>query len=138
MGIIQRMSVVSAVKRCLRWGLVVGTLLAAQLAASQIARADPGPDAWHQLRTCESGDNYTIDTGNGYYGAYQFSLATWHGVGGQGYPNQASRLEQNYRALYLYRMRGWGPWSCAGDLGLSADGDGASHRVPSYQDAADM
>ena len=130
------MSVASAVKRGLRWGLVVGSVLAAQLAVGQVARADPSSDAWHRLRVCESGDNYTINTGNGYYGAYQFSLGTWHSVGGQGYPNQASRLEQNYRALYLYRMRGWSPWSCAG--GLPSDADAGSHRVPTYSEAATM
>jgi hypothetical protein len=132
------MSVASAVKRWLRWGLVVGAVVAAPLAVTQIARADPNPDAWQQLRNCESGDNYTIDTGNGYYGAYQFSLGTWRSVGGQGYPNQASRLEQNYRALYLYRMRGWQPWGCAASLGLAADSDAGSHRVPTYSEAANM
>jgi hypothetical protein len=132
------MSVASTVKRGLRWGLVVGAALAAQLAVSQLASADPNPTAWHRLRVCESSDNYRTNTGNGYYGAYQFNLGTWRGVGGRGYPHQASRAEQNYRALYLYRMRGWGPWGCAGSLGLTADRDAASHRVPTYSDAASM
>ena len=62
---------------------------------------------------CESSNNYSINTGNGYYGAYQFDLATWRSVGGSGYPNQASPAEQDARALILYRERGWQPWTCA-------------------------
>jgi hypothetical protein len=78
----------------------------------------PGEDAWHRLRLCESGENYAINTGNGYYGAYQFNLGTWRGVGGTGLPSQASAVEQDYRARLLYRARGWSPWGCARILGL--------------------
>ncbi len=47
------------------------------------------------LRTCESGDNYQEDTGNGYYGAYQFSLGTWERLGLSGLPSQASPSVQD-------------------------------------------
>ena len=83
---------------------------------------------------CESSNNYLINTGNGYYGAYQFDLSTWRSVGGSGYPNQASAAEQDARALKLYRMRGWQPWTCARILGLPSDADAGSGRpvsVPS-------
>jgi resuscitation-promoting factor RpfA len=95
------------------------------------ASADPSPTDWQRLRTCESGGNYSIVSANGhYYGAYQFDLATWASVGGTGLPSQASPAEQDYRALYLYRMRGWQPWTCARVLGLRPDGDAASGVVP--------
>jgi LysM repeat protein len=46
---------------------------------------------WDRLAKCESGGNWAINTGNGYYGGLQFSLGTWRGVGGSGLPSQASR-----------------------------------------------
>ena len=45
---------------------------------------------WASLRQCESGGNYADNTGNGYYGAYQFALGTWHGLGYSGLPSAAS------------------------------------------------
>lgn len=83
---------------------------------------------------CESTNTYSINTGNGYYGAYQFDLSTWKSVGGSGYPNDASPAEQDYRALYLYRMRGWEPWSCGRILGLLDDSDAGSGVVPARGD----
>jgi hypothetical protein len=94
------------------------------------ANADPTATAWAQLRDCESGDDYTAVAVNRHYGAYQFDLPTWRSVGGTGTPNQAAPTEQDYRALYLYRMRGWQPWTCAHQLGLRPDHDAASKRIP--------
>ena len=107
--------------------LITGTLMV--LVPSSTARADPSTDAWHRLRVCESGDNYSINTGNAHYGAYQFDLPTWRSVGGSGYPYQASAGEQDARALILYRMRGWQPWQCASILGLHEDADARSGRI---------
>src|SRR6478752_1733860 len=94
------------------------------------AAADPSANAWQQLRMCESSNRYDINTGNGYYGAYQFDLSTWRSVGGEGRPDQASASEQDYRALLLYRQRGWNPWVCAYLVGLSEDGDARSGVAP--------
>ena len=107
-----------------------------QLTVPGIAAADPATTAWAKLRMCESSGRYTTNTGNGYYGAYQFDLPTWRSVGGPGRPDQAAPAEQDYRALYLYRMRGWQPWQCAGMLSLAADADARSKRVPTYAEAA--
>jgi hypothetical protein len=71
-------------------------------------------DAWYELRDCESGNDYAIDTGNGYYGAYQFSLETWQGVGGSGYPNLATPEEQDYRAWLLFKTSGPHHWPICG------------------------
>jgi hypothetical protein len=68
------------------------------------------------VRRCESGGNYRINTGNGYYGAYQFAAGTWNGVGGRRYSNyahQAPKFAQDHMAWKLYQRSGWGPWSCA-------------------------
>lgn len=80
--------------------------------------SSPG-GAWLALRECESGNNYGADTGNGYYGAYQFSLETWQGIGYRGLPSEASPRVQDQAAQRLYAMRGWEPWPvCSVVLGL--------------------
>jgi hypothetical protein len=117
-----------------RLPLVVAALL---IVGAGVAAADPTQLDWYRLRMCESTDNYTAVSPDGkYFGAYQFDQATWASVGGAGLPSQASPAEQDYRALYLYRMRGWQPWECGGKLGLTPDADAASHRVPTPADAA--
>lgn len=66
------------------------------------------------IRMCESGGNYATDTGNGFYGAYQFMWSTWASVGGFGNPAHASPAEQDMRAAILYRRAGSSPWpNCA-------------------------
>ncbi|MBK1783095.1 transglycosylase family protein [Prauserella cavernicola] len=119
-----------------RFLLIAAVALGLPVALSGTAGADPSADAWAKLRMCESTNRYTVNTGNGYYGAYQFDLPTWHSVGGAGRPDQATRAEQDNRALYLYRMRGWQPWECAGMLGLSNDRDARSKVKPSYSESA--
>ena len=53
-----------------------------------------GSTVWDSLAQCESGGNWAINTGNGYYGGLQFNLGTWRAYGGTGYPHQASRETQ--------------------------------------------
>jgi hypothetical protein len=61
------------------------------------------------------------NTGNGYYGAYQFVRSTWASVGGMGYPHLASPAEQTYRAWLVWKRDGgsWREWGTAGQCGLS-------------------
>lgn len=74
---------------------------------------------WAALAQCESGGNPATNTGNGYYGLYQFSLPTWQSVGGSGLPSDASADEQTMRAQMLQQRAGWGQWpACAASLGL--------------------
>lgn len=76
-------------------------------------------DVWDRLAQCESGGNWAINTGNGYYGGLQFTLSSWRGVGGSGYPNQASREEQIARGKMLQARQGWGAWpACTLKLGI--------------------
>lgn len=84
-----------------------------QKAPAPFVSANNLPAKFAQLRQCESGNNYSINTGNGYYGAYQFNQSTWASVGGSGLPSNASPAEQDARALTLYNQRGWQPWTCA-------------------------
>jgi len=61
-------------------GLAAALVLVATV-SSNVASADPSANDWLRLRQCESGNNYAINTGNGYYGAYQFDASTWRAVG---------------------------------------------------------
>jgi hypothetical protein len=118
-------------RRYLASGLAVTALAGAVAAVVGIgsASADPTASTWLRLRQCESSNDYSINTGNAHYGAYQFDLTTWRSVGGSGYPNAASPAEQDARALILYRERGWQPWQCAAILGLREDADARSGRI---------
>ena len=77
---------------------------------------------WDLLAMCESSGNWEANTGNGYYGGLQFSVATWQGYGGgefAAYPHDATREEQIEIAERLYARRGFQPWpSCRVELGL--------------------
>lgn len=79
-----------------------------------------GSTVWDSLAQCESGGNWAINTGNGYYGGLQFSLSTWRAYGGTGYPHQASRETQIAVATRLRDATGgYGSWpGCAAKLGL--------------------
>jgi hypothetical protein len=66
------------------------------------------------IRACESGGNYATNTGNGFYGAYQFTQSTWESVGGTGNPAAASPAEQDKRAAILYSQQGASPWPVCG------------------------
>lgn len=88
-------------------------------------RPEPDPptgDAgvWDDLAQCESGGNWSINTGNGYYGGLQFSLQTWQAYGGTGYPHENSKAEQIRIAEKVVAARGhYGDWpACASELGL--------------------
>ena len=79
-----------------------------------------GSTVWDQLAECESGGNWAINTGNGYYGGLQFNLSTWQSYGGTGYPHEASRETQ---IMIAERVRaatgGYGSWpACSAELGL--------------------
>jgi hypothetical protein len=100
--------------------LVAGEGISLAVSAGS-ASATPA-SAFAQLRMCESSGNYATNTGNGYYGAYQFDLQTWHGLGYPGLPSQASPATQDQAAQTLFQNRGWEPWpACSAKLGLVDD-----------------
>ena len=83
----------------------------------------PDGSVWDRLAQCESGGNWSINTGNGYYGGLQFDLRTWRAYGGEAYapmPHQATREEQIAVATKVRDDRGgYGAWpACARNLGL--------------------
>jgi uncharacterized protein YabE (DUF348 family) len=71
---------------------------------------------WDRIAQCESGGNWAINTGNGYYGGLQFDSQTWLGNGGGAFAataNLASRTQQIAIANKVYAARGLAPWGCA-------------------------
>ena len=79
-----------------------------------------GGTVWDSLAACESGGNWAINTGNGYYGGLQFNLGTWQAYGGSGLPSENSREQQIAVAERLRAATGgYGSWPhCASSLGL--------------------
>ncbi|MET8248818.1 transglycosylase family protein [Streptomyces sp. NPDC005202] len=82
------------------------------LAATGNAQAADG-GVWDRIAQCESGGNWHINTGNGYYGGLQFAAGTWRAYGGTAYAptaDQASRTQQIAVATRVQRAQGWGAW----------------------------
>ncbi len=89
-------------------------------------------DTWDDLAQCESGGNWSINTGNGYLGGLQFSQSSWNAAGGTGSPAQASVAEQKRVAANLQQIQGWGAWpACSAKLGLN--GSSPTGAVSSQQ-----
>jgi hypothetical protein len=79
--------------------------------------------SWSRLAQCESGGNWHISTGNGYYGGLQFTNATWHAFGGGRYASRADRASVSQQIRVAERVRhaqGWGAWPvCSHKVGLA-------------------
>ncbi|HVN11046.1 MAG TPA: transglycosylase family protein [Kineosporiaceae bacterium] len=86
--------------------------------------------AWDQLAGCESGGNWHINTGNGFYGGLQFTTSTWRAFGGSAYAPRAdlaSRSQQIAVAERVLAGQGWGAWpACSAKLHLSGSVSGGS------------
>jgi len=106
----------------------LGLATAPLLAAIPLATASPvsaATSSWDRLAGCESGGNWAINTGNGYYGGLQFADGTWDGWGGERFASRAdlaSKAEQIVVAARLLDSSGWGSWpACSSRLGLGGD-----------------
>lgn len=84
-----------------------------------VAVAVSNGSVWDALARCEAGGNWSINTGNGYYGGLQFSASSWRAVGGTGLPHQHTRETQIAMGERLRAAQGWGAWpACSRKLGL--------------------
>jgi len=90
---------------------ITATAAPATSSRATTANYDPGDGSvWDRIAACESGGNWAINTGNGYYGGLQFTLGTWRANGGTGMPQDASRAEQIRVAQNVQASQGWGAW----------------------------
>ena len=102
------------------------------------ASSSPWQGVLAALRSCESSGDYTADTGNGYYGAYQFEIGTWQSLGYSGYPHEASPAVQDQAVARLYAARGWTPWpGCSAALDLQPISIDANALAPVEHVAVD-
>jgi hypothetical protein len=92
--------------------------------------ANAAGTVWDRVAACESGGNWSINTGNGFYGGLQFSRSTWSGFGGgayAAYAHQASKSEQIAVAQKVLKVQGPGAWpTCGARAGLTRANGGAS------------
>jgi hypothetical protein len=115
-------------------GMTASFAVADVAAMATSASASASESDLAKLRSCESGGNYRANTGNGYYGAYQFALSTWRGLGYGGRPDQASPATQDAAVRQLQARSGWGQWpACSRRYGL---GSGSSDTVEPARYAA--
>ncbi|SDD09476.1 LysM peptidoglycan-binding domain-containing protein [Auraticoccus monumenti] len=102
----------------------VGLAAGLSLVGTTTAQAD---SVWDEVAQCESGGNWSINTGNGYYGGLQFSQSTWQAYGGSGRADQASKSEQIRVAKATLQGQGPGAWPvCGARAGLTRSNGGAA------------
>lgn len=107
---------------------VTGAAVAAPLIGATSASAATASE-WDQVAQCESGGNWSINTGNGYYGGLQFSSSTWAAYGGTQYAasaDQASKSQQIAVAEKVLAGQGKGAWPNCGVSLSGAAYDGGS------------
>lgn len=89
---------------------------------SRVPAPASGYGVWDQLAQCESGGNWSIDTGNGFSGGLQFTDSTWAAYGGTEYAPRASAATREQQIAVAEKVRagqGWGAWpACSSQLGL--------------------
>ncbi|MQY22870.1 transglycosylase family protein [Nocardia macrotermitis] len=99
--------------RALGFAAVTGALVAVPFGIAGTASAAPTHD-WDGVAQCESGGNWHINTGNGYYGGLQFTQSTWRANGGAGLASEASKDEQVRVAENVLNSQGAGAWPVCG------------------------
>ena len=107
--------------------LAIGGAVAATVSMPAANAVDGA--TWDALAQCESGGNWSINTGNGFYGGLQFTQQSWNGVGMSGSPATATRAQQIEAGERLLAIQGWGAWpACSAKLGLY----GKTGAAPTY------
>jgi nucleoid-associated protein YgaU len=113
-------------------GLVASVALSFGIGIGLATPANASSNVWDRVAACESGGNWRINTGNGYYGGLQFSRSTWRAFGGAAYAptaNKATKAEQIAIARRTLAGQGAGAWSCAGRAGLTRSNGQANRNA---------
>jgi resuscitation-promoting factor RpfE len=100
-------------KKALGWAAVTGALVAVPMGLATGTASAAGHN-WDAVAQCESGGNWSTNTGNGYGGGLQFTDSTWAAYGGTGSPENASRAEQIVVAEAVLAGQGPGAWPVCG------------------------
>ena len=122
-------------------GILAAIALALGISAVSVAPASAASTVWDKVARCESGGNWKINTGNGYYGGLQFSSRTWRGFGGGKYAsraNQATKGEQIAIARRVLATQGPGAWpTCGRKANLTkSNGKASKSATPSSNPGA--
>ncbi|MFF7354057.1 MULTISPECIES: transglycosylase family protein [Streptomyces] len=123
----------SKATRALALAGVTGAAVAAPLMAAGNASAATASQ-WDAVAQCESGGNWSINTGNGFYGGLQFSASTWAAYGGTAYAaqaNQATKAQQIAVAEKVLAAQGKGAWPVCGTGLSSTPYNGSAPSTPS-------
>ena len=109
-------------------GATVGVVAGAAALGLGAGTASAAPDStWDSVAQCESSGNWSINTGNGYYGGLQFSQSTWNAYGGQEYAARADLATKEQQIAIAEKTlagQGWGAWACA----YAGGGEGPTQR----------
>jgi hypothetical protein len=121
-------------------GVVAAVALALGISAAAAAPAS-ARTVWDRVASCESGGNWKINTGSGYYGGLQFASRTWSGFGGTKYAsraNRASKAEQIAIARRVLAGQGAGAWATCGRRAhlTKSNGKASRHATPSTNPGA--
>ena len=108
-------------------GVAGAATIAGGLVSAQTAKAS---SVWDTVAACESGGNWAINSGNGFYGGLQFTTSTWQAYGGGAYASRADLASREAQIAVAQRtLAGQGPgaWPvCGARAGLSRANGGAS------------
>nr|WP_245633198.1 transglycosylase family protein [Luteipulveratus mongoliensis] len=109
---------------------VTGAAAAAAVSAGTAGSASADSGVWDRVAQCESGGNWNISTGNGFYGGLQFTQSTWRAYGGSGSPQNASKAEQIRVAKRVLAGQGAGAWPvCSKRAGLTSGNGGSASSI---------
>ena len=102
---------------------VVGVLAGAGLFGLALPASAASASTWDTVAQCESSGNWSINTGNGYFGGLQFSQSTWVAYGGQQYAARADLATKDQQVAIAENTlagQGWGAWTCAAIVSAAA------------------
>jgi resuscitation-promoting factor RpfC len=121
----------TGIRTTITMAAITGALVGAPLMLST-ATAHADTVNWDAIAQCESGGNWAINSGNGFYGGLQFKQATWTANGGVGSPANASREQQIRVAENVLRTQGLGAWpKCGAYAGSPMRGPATTVRTVS-------
>jgi hypothetical protein len=102
---------------------IAAVTVAGVLSLGGISSAHASSVNWDSIAQCESGGDWSINTGNGFYGGLQFTESTWDAYGGQNYASRAdlaTRTEQIAVAEKVLDNQGIGAWPYCGPRGYAS------------------